>query len=171
MSRVARTFGLLVTAVVAFVLVTGCGGDSNSDKPVAGDPRPKEPNFHVKATAGPFAGATPLTIRFKGLSFRAKGDVQYRWHFDDGTVSTLQNPVHTFKRPGYYLVLMDARDDKSNDRWNLFVGAWPKAVWLASRTRPLTKTIAESRTTSQWARTHKRQRELKAAVARRTENL
>jgi hypothetical protein len=170
MSKVARPIGLLVTAVVAFLLVTGCGG-GKSDKPVAGDPRPKETAFHVRAQPIPFGGQVPLKVKFKGWSYRAKGDVQYRWHFDDGTVSTLQNPVHTFKKPGYYLVLMDARDDKGNDRWNLFIGAWPKKIWQASRTSPLTKSIAKSRVSGQWRRTHKLHRELKAATVRRTENL
>jgi hypothetical protein len=172
MSRVARTIGLLVTAVVAIVLVTGCGGGGKSDKAVAGDPRPKETAFHIKASAGPsFGGQVPLRLKFGETNYRAKGDVQYRWHFEDGTVSTLQNPVHTFTKPGYYLVIVDARDEKSNDRWNLFVGAWPKEVWQASRTHPLTTKIAESRTAGQWGRTHKRQRELEAAAVRRTENL
>lgn len=171
MIRVARTIGLLVAAVVAIALVTGCGGDDKSDKPAAGDPRPKDTAFHVKATAGPFAGASPLKIKFTGTAFRAKGDVQYRWHFDDGTVSTAQNPVHTFQKAGYYLVLMDARDETNNDRWNLFVGAWPKSIWQASRTRPLTKTIAESRTKGQWRRTRARRRALEATNAGRTENL
>jgi hypothetical protein len=170
MSRVARTTGLLVAAVVAIVLVTGCGG-GKSNKAVAGDPRPKETNFHIKATANPFGGAAPLRIKFKGFPYRAKGDVQYRWHFEDGTVSTLQNPVHMFKRPGYYLVLVDARDETGNDRWNLFVGIWPKDVWQASRTTPLTKNVAKTRIGGQWSRTHKRQRELEAAAVRRTENL
>jgi PKD domain len=170
MTKFARTILLVGTALVAVVLVTGCGG-GDSNKPVAGDPRPKEPNFHVKATAGPFAGAAPLRIKFRGFSYRAKGDVHYSWHFDDGTVSNVQNPVHTFSRPGYYLVLMDARDDTNNDRWNLFVGAWPKQVWQASRTRPLTKKLAESRTAGQWHRTNQRRGELQARVAKRTENL
>lgn len=161
---------MVATAVVAFVLVTGCGGD-DKDKAVAGDPRPKEKNFHVKATAAPFAGAAPLRIKFTGFGYRAKGDVKYSWHFDDGTTSNLKAPVHTFKRPGYYLVLMDARDDKNNDRWNLFVGAWPKAVWQAARTKPLTKKLAEYRTATQWKRTRQRRRELKAQVAKRTQNL
>jgi PKD repeat protein len=32
------------------------------------------------------------------------------WTFDDRTISDEQNPVHTFRRPGWYAVTLDTTD-------------------------------------------------------------
>src|SRR5688572_33345331 len=48
--------------------------------------------------------ATPLTIHFEDISTHAANDpiVSWDWDFDDGTGSSLQNPVHTFPEPDHY---------------------------------------------------------------------
>ena len=65
-------------------------------------------------------------MRFTAKSKNAKGDVIYRWRFDDGTTSQEQNPTHSFPRAGYYTVILDVRDeDGNNDRQTFLLGAWP----------------------------------------------
>ena len=56
------------------------------------------------------------------------GDVLYRWRFDDGTSSNAQNPAHSFPRPGYYTVILDAFDQSGNrarqSSWTPTIGCW-----------------------------------------------
>jgi hypothetical protein len=55
----------------------------------------------------------------------------FRWAFDDRTESTDQNPEHTFRKPGWYAVTMDARDDAGHTyRVNLLVHAWRERDWV-----------------------------------------
>jgi hypothetical protein len=165
--------GALLTLPILALLVAGCGGDDKSNASKAKDPSSKDPRFHVQTTASKYAGPAPLTISFKTVPFKASGDVAYRWRFDDGTTSAAQNPVHTFKKPGYYQVLMDARDEKNNTRWNLFVGAWGAQEWekAQKRARPLTEAQAKKIRRNQWKRTHDRRRVQKQAALARTNDL
>jgi len=54
----------------------------------------------------PIMGSAPLTVTFTDLSFNAP--TAWSWDFGDGTNATVQNPVHTFDRPGVYTVSLDA---------------------------------------------------------------
>src|SRR6266576_2997078 len=103
LTRIGKLTALaaLMAAVVSLV-AAGCGSDNNKSK--AGS------EFTVKGNADHFAGPTPLSSRFSASVKGGKGDVLYRWRFDDGTTSYDQNPAHTFPRPGYYQVILDARD-------------------------------------------------------------
>ena len=56
-------------------------------------------DFKVKANADHFAGPTPLAVKFSAPAKGAKGDVLYRWRFDDGTSSTEQNPATRSRAP------------------------------------------------------------------------
>lgn len=40
--------------------------------------------------------------------------VSYQWNFDDGSTSSLMNPVHTFAEEGTYTVALDIEDDDGN---------------------------------------------------------
>ena len=91
---------VLAAVFAVALLVTACGGDEDSGGGT----------FDVSGNADQFAGPTPLLARFTAKSKNAKGDVIYRWRFDDGTTSEEQTPTHTFRRAGYYAVILDARD-------------------------------------------------------------
>jgi PKD domain-containing protein len=121
----------VLAVLAAALLVAACGGDDKKDEVKVDDPNADNPRFHVAASASQFGGPTPLKVRFFSTPYHEKGTVRWRWRFDDGTTSEEQNPVHTFPRPGYYQVLMEARDTKGRDAWNLIVGAWPPEVWEA----------------------------------------
>ncbi|REJ85288.1 MAG: PKD domain-containing protein [Bacteroidetes bacterium] len=47
------------------------------------------------------SGCAPLTTQFTDAT---AGSTAWLWNFGDGTTSTLQNPVHTYTRPGLYTV-------------------------------------------------------------------
>src|SRR6266516_2701132 len=100
---------LAVAAAIVVVLSVTTGGDSGNNNKSKDDPQPNNPRFHTKAVADHYGGPVPLTVRFNVKPFNTHGQVQYRFHFDDGTASTTKSPVHTFTKPGYYQVLMDAR--------------------------------------------------------------
>lgn len=53
------------------------------------------------------AGCAPLTVQFTDSSYNA---VSVSWHFGDGSPSIgMRNPTHTFRRPGLYLVSLEAK--------------------------------------------------------------
>ena len=53
-------------------------------------------------------GSTGLTIHFTDQSTHATNDpiVSWTWDFDDGAISHLQNPTHTFPVPDHYDVTL-----------------------------------------------------------------
>ena len=60
-------------------------------------------NKYVDFSAEPGYGLKPLSVQFTDKS--GYTDVIGKlWTFGDGTNSTLQNPVHVYKSPGYYTV-------------------------------------------------------------------
>ena len=94
----------------------------------------------MKGNVDHFAGPTPLIVRFTAYAKNGKGKVLYRWRFDDGTSTTKPNVTHTFKRAGYYQVILDARDESgNNDRESFLFGAWPPGQWAEAQHTPLTK--------------------------------
>jgi hypothetical protein len=154
-----KLFVVLAAASAAALFVSACGGDDNS----GGDG-----NFDVSGNADSFAGPTPHTSRFTAKSKNAKGDVIYRWRFDDGTTSQEQNPTHSFKRAGYYTVILDARDeDGNNDRQTFLLGVWPGQQWSKAQRTPLTKEGALAAQKVQQARTDKRHADIRKVLRRR----
>jgi hypothetical protein len=86
--------------------------------------------FAADADADVYAGPAPLTVAFTARTINAKGRVRYAWNFDDRTTSTEQNPRHTFRKPGWYIVTMDARDDSGESyRITLQLRAWKPRDW------------------------------------------
>jgi hypothetical protein len=150
----------LLLAILAFtaLAVAGCGGDDGGDKG----------KLDVKGNVDHFAGPTPLIVRFTATSKGGKGKVLYRWRFDDGTSSTNPNVTHTFKRAGYYQVILDARDESgNNDRESFLFGAWPPGQWARAQQTPLTKKGALAAQKGQSARTKQRRDELRAVLRKR----
>jgi hypothetical protein len=130
-ARLPKLFFVLAATLAAALFVAACGGD---DKGGGGG------NFDVSGNADSFAGPSPHISRFTASSKHANGDVLYRWRFDDGTTSQEQNPTHSFARPGYYTVILDAHDeDGNNDRQTFLLGVWPGKQWAKAQRTPLTK--------------------------------
>jgi hypothetical protein len=156
--RLFKLFFVLAAVFAAALFVAACGGD---DKGGGG-------NFDVSANADRFAGPTPLVSRFTAKSKNPKGDVIYRWRFDDGTTSQEQNPTHSFPRPGYYTVILDAHDEEgNNDRQTFLLGAWPPKQWARANRTQLTKKGARDAQRIQQARTDARRAELSKRVRER----
>jgi PKD domain-containing protein len=155
---VLKLFAVLAVACGAALFVSACGGDDGGSSGT----------FDVSGNADRFAGPTPLVSRFTAKAKNAKGDVIYRWRFDDGTTSDEQNPTHQFPRAGYYTVILDARDETgNNDRQTFLLGAWPPKQWAEAQRTPLTKKGAQQAQRVQQARTDARHREIRRDLQKR----
>jgi hypothetical protein len=158
-----KSLASLIAAAMTALLVAACGGDDGKSAGTGvKDPNPDNEAFHVGADGSRFGGPAPLTVNFFSEPFHKKGPVRWRWRFDDGTTSEEQNPAHIFKKPGYYQVLMEARDATGQDAWNLIVGVWPPEVWEAGSKKsqaPINVTSIKKLQKAQSARTAQRRRE------------
>ena len=153
-----KLFSFAAATLAAALLMVACGGDDGGG----------DGNFKLTADTDRFAGPTPLISRFTADAKNAKGDVIYRWRFDDGTTSEEQNPTHRFPRAGYYTVILDARDeDGNNDRQTLLLGAWPPKQWAEAQRTPLTKKGAREAQRVQQRRTDARLQELREKLQAR----
>lgn len=128
------------------------------------DPLPAHHGFDIRANADRFAGTPPMKVNFTAAPFDNVGSVKWHWKFDDGTVSTEQNPTHTFSRSGYYQVVLEATDEKGNrNGWNLILGVWPRTSVEAVRSGKVKGVKgALGEVQKQQRRTGKRRAELKA---------
>ena len=157
-TRLLKLLPLLAASLAAAFLISACGGDDEGGNG----------NFGVTGNADRFAGPTPLISRFTANAKNATGDVIYRWRFDDGTISEERNPTHTFKRAGYYTVILDARDESgNNDRQTFLLGAWPPKQWAEAQRTPLTKKGAVQAQRVQQRRTDARYEEIRRALRER----
>jgi len=60
-------------------------------------------------TASPTSGNVPLPVKFTDLT---KGQVTtWQWDFGDGISSSEQNPVHVYRNPGIYNVILTVTND------------------------------------------------------------
>ena len=158
-AHLPKLFVVLAAAFAAALFVAACGGDDEG----GGDGA-----FSVSGNADSFAGPTPHISRFTAKSKNANGDVIYRWRFDDGTTSQEQNPTHSFKDPGYYTVILDARDeDGNNDRQTFLLGVWPTKQWAKAQREPLTKKGALEAQKTQQARTDARHKVIRKQLRQR----
>ena len=156
--RPSKMLFVLAAALSAALFVGACGGDEGGNGGT----------FKITGNADRFAGPTPLISRFTADAKNAKGDVIYRWRFDDGTTTEEQNPTHTFPRAGYYTVILDARDeDGNNDRQTFLLGAWPPKQWTEAQRTPLTKEGARNAQKVQQERTDARHREIREQLRKR----
>jgi hypothetical protein len=76
--------------------------------------------WHYAISAWQFAnftgtpyGSTPLSIRFADTS--EASPMRWLWDFGDGTTATDQNPVHSYKTAGTYIVTLTAWNDLGSD--------------------------------------------------------
>lgn len=92
---------MLITAAIA-----GCVSDDGGNEG-------NEPPTATIVSATPEEGQAPLTVDFEGEGIDNDGEiVTYAWDFDDGEISTEQNPAHTFQDPGYYKVVFTVVDNR-----------------------------------------------------------
>jgi hypothetical protein len=56
-----------------------------------------------------------VAISFAGGAVGGTGGYSYQWRFDDGSVSTLQDPSYTFTASGAYLVRLFVNDSAADD--------------------------------------------------------
>jgi hypothetical protein len=149
---------VMAAALLAAVFVASCGGDDER----------RGGTFGVTGDADQYAGPTPLISRFTASAKNPKGEVAYRWRFDDGTTSEEQNPTHTFPRAGYYTVILDARDENGdNDRQTFLLGVWPRSQWAEGQETGLTRERAKAAQREQQQRTDVRHREIRQRVLKR----
>jgi hypothetical protein len=160
----SKRYRLIHAAFVPGVLVlalfgAGCGG---------GDDKKSSGQMEVSVNLDRYAGPVPLTGKFSAKAKNANGDVYYRWRFDDGTQSEKQTDTHTFTRPGYYTVILDARDESGNNaRQSLLLGAWPVRQWAEAQTKPVTRKSAIHVQKVQQGRTDKRHQEMIAELRKK----
>lgn len=63
--------------------------------------------------ASHFIGIAPMKVQFNDTS--DGNPVLWMWDFGDGTTSSLQNPLHTYKEPGFYTVSFTASNSVGTD--------------------------------------------------------
>ncbi len=65
------------------------------------------PNFGASQTTGCF----PLPVQFSDSSLAGSGTIAtWQWDFGDGTLSSLQNPSHTYTGPGNFSVTLQVKN-------------------------------------------------------------
>jgi PKD domain len=158
---VKRFRGALVPGALALALFgAGCGGEQAQEG--------RGEALSLTVDADRFAGPSPLNVKFSAKPKGAVGEVHYRWRFDDGTHSEDPGPTHSFTRPGYYTVVVDARDESGNNaRQSMLLGAWPPRQWAQSQTRRITPRYARRIQRVQQQRTDARHDDLRKELRRR----
>ena len=74
---------------------------------------PAPPHPVAGFTADTTSGSAPLAVRFTDTS--TGGATSWSWDFGDGSMSSVQNPVHVYISPGTYTVTLTARNTHGND--------------------------------------------------------
>jgi PKD repeat protein len=133
----------LLPALVAGLLLSGCGGSGEPSKPATatttiappaaakpGTPTTESSDdedyeLDVIAEAEPDEGAPPLKVQFTAsVEEEEGGPWKFEWDFGDGSKSTEQNPVHTYDKVGEYtatLTVTDQKNNKGTDEIDIFV--------------------------------------------------
>ncbi len=94
-----------------FLTVSGPGGSSVASRQVTVE-NPTSPPPTALFAAAPTSGAAPLTVQFTNQS--TGNMTAITWNFGDGTLSSDQNPSHTFTAPGVYTVTLYATGPGGN---------------------------------------------------------
>jgi hypothetical protein len=154
---------LLASILVLLSISPGawCGGDENDGPklPPVKDVAPEDQSFHVNGEADRYSGPAPHKVQFAAEAFNASGDVRWFWIFDDGTTSRERNPTHTFREPGYYLVQVEAIDEKKHPAARgLFLGIWPAKTWAKAQRGEVNQPLEVRK---QRIRTRRRKRRLR----------
>lgn len=108
---------ILILAIIATISVHGQSGhmsfsirvnDCDNQTRMSPDmSNAVEANFRADKTFGP----GPLTVHFEDRS--TGNPVRWRWIFGDGTIDSVQNPVHTYPDEGIYTVKLSVFDSDS----------------------------------------------------------
>ncbi|MCG2788389.1 MAG: PKD domain-containing protein [Actinomycetia bacterium] len=111
---------------VTIIASDGTSGNSYNSKQI---------KIHVSSTvavisADTVQGKAPLVVKFSSSGSRDKkdGSLSYFWDFDDSVTSQEQNPVHTFKKPGFYEVTLQVKGPSGTHSSKLVIHArhnWP----------------------------------------------
>ncbi|HZP39934.1 MAG TPA: PKD domain-containing protein [Candidatus Binatia bacterium] len=131
---------LLLAALIAGLVMTGCGGsEKTATTPTtttmgkattptteAGNEEDEdEYELDVIAEAEPDEGAPPLKVQFTAsVEEETGGPFTFAWDFGDGNKSTEQNPVHTYEKVGEYtatLTVTNQKGNKGTDEIDIFV--------------------------------------------------
>ncbi|REJ84858.1 MAG: PKD domain-containing protein [Bacteroidetes bacterium] len=90
------------TYTVSLIAVSSNGCMDTSEMNLTVNPLPQVVFSAPDACAGTF-------IQFNNQSYASNGNISsVQWDFGDGTISSLQNPVHTYYNPGTYNVQLTA---------------------------------------------------------------
>lgn len=93
-------------------------------------------------TAIPISAATPLKIKFSDTSDASP--IKWYWEFGDGTSSTEQNPVHTYRNIGKYSVSLTSWNDIGSDKKIQTIQIDPLQPYIDDSTRTQTPPIYPS---------------------------
>jgi uncharacterized repeat protein (TIGR03803 family) len=90
----------------------------------------------VKFTAAPTNGPVPLTVRFNAATNDSGGSTitSWAWDFGDNATSNLQNPTHTYQRPGLFPLSLLC----TNEGTNMVQGLGPTNIQVSGPTIPYT---------------------------------
>jgi PKD repeat protein len=95
-------FVLWVPAIIILAAgLAGCGDNGNDEV------------WKLGITADPPSGIAPLEVTFTAIpkgDLAGKAGLTFIWVFGDGGTSQEQNPVHTFRTAGDYLVMCKVYD-------------------------------------------------------------
>jgi PKD repeat protein len=86
---------------------------SYSDASIGARPEFRDSNVTAAFNGTPLTGLLPLTVIF--VSNSSGYPTSWYWEFGDGTVSTSQNPTHTYTSSGIYDVNLRIMDETSTD--------------------------------------------------------
>ena len=89
-------------------------------------------------------GCAPLTINFDDRSSTTMGSI-FNWNFGDNTLSTIQNPSHTYSEPGIYNVSLQIVNNygcASTLMINNLVNAYPTPVASFASDPSVTTTLS-----------------------------
>ena len=66
-------------------------------------------------SANPIEGDFPLNVSFTDLSTQGSGTItEWKWYFDDGDSSFVQNPTHLFQNAGTYTITLTVTDENDS---------------------------------------------------------
>jgi PKD repeat protein len=99
-----KAIGIMVMGILLALIVQAASGAESDSITVTGFILPHEAPV-ANFTANPHYGTAPLTVQFKDTS--SNFPTSWSWNFGDGSVSTKQDPVHTFG-PGLYTITLTA---------------------------------------------------------------
>ncbi|MHA2431308.1 MAG: PKD domain-containing protein, partial [Promethearchaeota archaeon] len=72
---------------------------------------PEDYNWHpVPKTNGPYYGLIEEPMEFQGETGGENPPFTYYWEFGDDTISTEQNPSHSYSNPGEYTIKLTVTD-------------------------------------------------------------